>query len=80
MIVDADSSVTRWQDYLFSIETFTAMKISPIAYKISQSRFKILLDTQATIKNWPKAFKFCERGEISPNLVTRRMPLALVRQ
>ena len=27
-------SVTRWLDYLFSIGKFTAMKISPRAYKI----------------------------------------------
>ena len=46
------------------------MKISPIAYKICQSRHKILLNTQQTIQQWSKAFKFCRGSKMSPNLVT----------
>ena len=42
---DVTISVTRWQDFLFYIWPFAAMKIWLRATKIFQNRFKILPNT-----------------------------------
>ena len=46
------------------------MKMIPMASKIYQSCFKILPNTKFTLKILPKTLRFCQNGEISPNLVT----------
>ena len=54
----------------FNIWPFTSTKICPMAYKISQRRSKILSNTKWTLKNCPRLWRYCQSGEISPNLVT----------
>ena len=46
------------------------MKICPMAYKICQNQLNILPNNQWTVSKWPKFLTVCQRGKISPNLVT----------
>ena len=46
------------------------MKICPMTYKISQIQLNILPNNQWTVSKWPKFLTVCQRGKISPNLVT----------
>ena len=61
-------SVTRGLDYLLNIWLFTSVKINPIALKNCLSRLKICQLLQNGLRLW----KYCQSGEISPNLVTLR--------
>ena len=61
-------SVTRGLDYLLNIWLFTSVKINPIALKNCLSRLKIC----QLLQNWLRLWKYCQSGEISPNLVTLR--------
>ena len=44
-------SVTSWLDYLYTIWPFVTKKICPVAYKICQSRLKIVINTQKVTKD-----------------------------
>ena len=64
------TSVTRWLDFLYKIWPFVTKKICPVAYKIGQSRLKIVPILNKPSKSYQRHVRFHQSGEISPNLVT----------
>ena len=69
----------------FNICSFTALKVSPMAFEIYQSRFKILPNTKFTLKILPKTLKILPKrrnfaksshtGPDSPHLASRHLLL-----
>ena len=53
--------------------SFSAMKICPIAFKINQSKFKILPNTKWTLSKWPKFLASSQSVEILPHMVTQKV-------
>ena len=60
--------------------SFSAMKICPIAFKINQSKFKILPNTKWTLSKWPKFLASSQSVEILPHMVTQKaMPCFMLK-
>ena len=59
-----------WPDGQITFFKFTICKSKKIAIKAAQIRFKNLLNTNLPSKFCHRLLKFCQRGGISPNLVT----------
>ena len=64
-------SVTRWLDYFFNFWPFTTMKVchfDEMFVEVGRLQFCQILNKPS--KDCQKVLKFCQSGEISPNLVT----------
>ena len=70
LIIVVDS-VTRWLDYFFNFWPFTTMKVchfDEMFVEVGRLQFCQILNKPS--KDCQKVLKFCQSGEISPNLVT----------
>ena len=61
---------------LFNLWTFSTVTIYQVAYKC-QSRYKILPNSKKIHKKAQRLLKFCQSGEISPNMITLNLTKAV---
>ena len=69
LVAGRPSSVTRCRVF-FNIWPFPSRKICSIAYKIAKIGHKCCQILNLPSKNCQRLLRFCQSGEISPNLVT----------
>ena len=63
-------SMTRWPQYLLNFWPFTTMKITPITKQFAQ----VVSNFWPKTKNRQRLLKWCQSGEISPNVVPLHTP------
>ena len=62
--------MTRWPQYLLNFWPFTTMKITPITKQFAQ----VVSNFWPKTKNRQRLLKWCQSGEISPNVVPLHTP------
>ena len=70
ILIWGHSSVTRWPRIFWNIWPLSTMQISLFSWKNSQGMLKTMPNFILIFTNCQKLETFCQRGEISANLVT----------
>ena len=64
------TSVTRWLDYFFNFGHLQQWKLTQYLKIIDRVGSKFCQMLNKPLQNWPWFLKYCQSGEILPNLVT----------
>ena len=64
------TSVTRWLDYFFNFGHLQQWKLTQYLKIIDRVGSKFCQMLNKPLQNWPWFLKYCQSGEILPNMVT----------